>query len=208
MSQCLHPFLLYISDLVPRYPSANEEFSDDDTRFPLHSSFEGLEKAAEGGCELCGLILNVFKSVDGRDTDSWEWPRELLEKQSDGEISVHHLAKQLPDSTDTQVRMYIGTSGMYVAGTEGELPVLDILLVHVGPSGKHYRELPTLKLKLRTIDRPRSTSIYPSRQLDRIIVLTTYLQIESCRLEIIASVVSLSILTLDQIGTSNSPEGG
>lgn len=159
MSQCLHPILLCIADLVSRYPSANEEFPDDDTRFPLHSSFEDLEQAAEGGCELCGLILKTFKSVDGRDTNSWEWPRELLEKQSGGDISVHHLVKQLPDSIDTQVRMYIGTSGTYGAGAAGGPPVLDILLVHVGPSGKHFRKLPTLKLKLRTLHRLGSAFI-------------------------------------------------
>lgn len=158
----MHPFLLYIENLVPRYPSANEESPDDDTRFLLHFSFEELEQAAEGGCELCGLIVKIFKSVDGRDTDSWEWTRELLEKQSKGKISVYHLVKQPSDSTDTQVRIYIGTSGMYGAGTKGESPVLDILLVHVGPSGKHFRKLPTLKLKLRTIHRPGSAFIYSS----------------------------------------------
>lgn len=154
-------------DWVPEYDDANEEYPDDSSRYSHHSSFEDLEQAAEGGCELCGLILRTFKSVDGRDTNSWEWTRELLEKQSDGDISVHHLVKQLPDSIDTQVRMYIGTSGTYGAGTAGEPPVLDILLVHVGPSGKHFRKLPTLKLKLRTLHRPESASIYPSRQLPR-----------------------------------------
>lgn len=159
MNQCLHTFLLCIADLVPRYLSANEEFPDDLTRYPLHSSFEELEQAAEGGCELCGLIVKIFKTVDGRDADSWEWPKGLLEKQGDGDVSVHHLVKRLPDSTDTKVRTYIGTSGMYGAGTKGEEPVLDILKVHVGPHFKHDRILPTLKLKLRTRHRSESVCI-------------------------------------------------
>lgn len=208
MNRCLHPFLLCVADLVPGYPSANQESPDDSTRFPLHPSFEELEQAAEGGCELCGLIVNTFKSVDGRDTDSWEWPKKLLEKQGDGDVSVHHLVKRLPDTTDTKVRMYIGASGMYGAGTTGEPPVLDILMVHVGPHFKHDRILPTLKLKLRTRHRLESVSIYPSWSLGRVTGLTLCLQIELCRLEIIVSAVCLSILTLDQRKTSSSPEGG
>lgn len=162
MDECLHVYLLCIADLVLRYPGANGEYPDDSTRYPLHSSFEELEQAADAGCELCGLIVKIFKSVDGRDIDSWEWPRGLLEKQGDGDISVHDLVKGFQDSTDTKVRVYIGTSGMYGAGTQGEPPVLDTLMVHVGPHFKHDRILPTLKLKLRTRHRQASVSIQPS----------------------------------------------
>lgn len=172
MNQCRHRFLLCIAELVSKYPSANEEFPDDSTRYLLHSSFEELEQAAEGGCKLCGLIVKIFKSVDGRDTDSWEWPKGLLEKQSDGDVSVHHLVKRLPDSTDTKVCVYIDTSGMYGAGTRGEPPVLDILMVHVGPHFKHDRILPTLKLKLRTRHRLESVPNHPSWPLGRVTGLT------------------------------------
>lgn len=165
MDQCLHPFSLRIADLVSKYDSANVEFPHDSTRYALHSSFEKLEQAAEGGCELCGLIVKIFKSVDGRDTNSWEWPKGLLEKQSDGDVSVYHLVKRLSDSNDTKVQMYIGTSRMY--GTNAD-PVLDILMVHVGPRGKHYRIFPTLKLKLRTPHRLGSVSIDPSWPLGRV----------------------------------------
>lgn len=140
---------------VPLYPEADEEYPDDSTRYQLHTSFEELEKAAEHGCELCGLIMNIFKSVDGRDKHSWDWWRELLKKQSDGYISVYSLVKRIPGSIHTKVQVYIGTSHMY--GTNSD-PVLDILKVHVGPPGKHYREAPTLKLKLRTSHRSGGVS--------------------------------------------------
>lgn len=137
-------------------------------RYPLHSSFGELKQAAEGGCKLCGLIVKIFKSVDGRDADSWEWPKGLLEEQGDGAVSVHDLVKRLPDSTDTKVRVYIGTSGLYGAGTQGESPVLDILMVHVGPHFKYDKKLPTLKLKLMTHHRQAGVSIYPSKPPGRV----------------------------------------
>lgn len=137
-------------DWVPKYHDANEECPDDSSRFSHHTSFQKLEMAAAHGCDLCGLILKMFKSVDGRDKHSWEWPRNLLEEQGAGHVSVYRLVKGLPDSTHTRVQMFINTSRLYGANTKGEPPVLDIVMVHVGPSWKHKREVPTLKLKLKT----------------------------------------------------------
>lgn len=136
---------------VPKYHDANKEYPDDSSRYSHHTSFEELEKAAAHGCDLCGLIVKMFKSVDGRDKHSWEWPRNLLEEQGAGHVSVYRLVKGLPDSTHTRVQMFINTSRLYGANTSGEPPVLDIVMVHVGPSWKHEREVPTLKLKLKTV---------------------------------------------------------
>lgn len=140
-----------VVDWVPKYHDANEEYPDDSSRYSHYTSFEDLEKAAAHGCDICGLIVKMFKSVDGRDKQSWEWPRNLLEKQSAGHISVYRLVTGLRDSTHTRVQMFISTSNLYGANTSGEPPVLDIVMVHVGPSWKHDRKVPTLKLKLKTV---------------------------------------------------------
>lgn len=138
-------------DWVPKYHDANKENPNDSSRYSHHTSFEVLEKAAAHGCDLCGLIVKMFKSVDGRDKHSWEWPRNLLEEQGAGHVSVYRLVKGLPDSTHTRVQMFINTSHLYGANTKGERPVLDLVMVHVGPSWKHKRKVPTLKLKLKTV---------------------------------------------------------
>lgn len=136
---------------VPEYRDANEEYPDDSSRYSHHTSFEDLEQAAAHGCNLCGLIVKMFKSVDGRDKYSWEWPRDLLGEQSDGHVSVYRLVKGIPASNHTKIQMYINTSRLYGAHTIGEPPVLDIVMVHVGPSSKYERKVPTLKLKLKTV---------------------------------------------------------
>lgn len=140
-----------VAHWVPEYHGDNEEYPGDSTRYPHQPSFENLEQAAADGCDLCGLIMKIFKSVDGRDKYSWEWPRGLLDKQSDGDVSVFQMVKGLPDSTHTKVQMYISTSHLYGANTMGEPPVLDVVMVHVGPHLKYERKVPTLKLKLRTV---------------------------------------------------------
>lgn len=119
-----------------------------------HSSFEGLKQAAEGGCDLCGFIKRLFQSVDGRDTESWEWPKEVLKRQRKGPLSVIGLVKELPDS---RVRM-----GLYFNQLYGH-DVLDTLIVHVGPEWhelKCERTLPTLKMKLTTTPGPEG--MFPS----------------------------------------------
>lgn len=163
MAQCRLCAGFEVARWIPDYESANGEYPDRSTRYPHHSSFEDLEQAAAVGCDLCGLIVKIFKSVDGRDEHSWDWPKELLEQQSEGYVSVYRLVKMLPGSTHTKVQIYINTSRLYGANTKGEPPVLDLVMVHVGPHLKHKREVPTLKLKLRTVCPPGSMLFYSSR---------------------------------------------
>lgn len=128
-TQCVKCADLTIEHLVDL---AHKEFSRDDrvpiaACYQLHDSIEGLETAADAGCEFCSLLLGCLKGyVDNGHGVADEWEDEDCNSGD----SLLALARQLPQS---EVRLCIASEDSGVLDMFADVKVLDTLLVQVGP---------------------------------------------------------------------------
>lgn len=161
MARCQYCSVLSISRLVTL---AEIEFEAHSVSrqgfFQHHQSFQDLEQAADRGCDLCQLILDCFKGSPNEQDVPGLWPTEWLGLECDIKTSMYTAAIALPDSN---VRISINSSHVYLTDNIDKVVVFDRILVQVGPRAAPYDssasdvddwEFPVCYLK---IESPRST---------------------------------------------------
>ncbi|PKK54203.1 hypothetical protein CI102_1010 [Trichoderma harzianum] len=115
---------------------AEQEFSGHEfpasAHYQHHNSFHDLEQAANGGCNLCSLIVDCFKGIPWIRGESYQFSSCLWETPGiEIEGSAYDAAKQL---ALFDVKLSIGTDHVYLGDGLDKVRSFNTLLVQIGPT--------------------------------------------------------------------------
>ncbi|OHW95973.1 heterokaryon incompatibility protein [Colletotrichum incanum] len=163
-SRCSHCITLTVEGLIEL---AKREFEAQEfpkeAYYQHHVSFDSLEQAACGGCDLCRLILNCFLCTPGSgEPIDWpgEWDDTLGISQEGQPQTMYSIAKRLEVS---DVKLAINATHLYGWQPINDVQVFDEIMVQVGPphaedeNGSGIWGCPVLKL---TISAPRDDAVH------------------------------------------------
>lgn len=97
--------------------------------FPHHKSIDDLDASAQKGCGLCRLIVDSFKGTPHQSSSLW--PKTSWEGPDCPQTSSLWGCFK-GSSSETDVKLCIGTGTLYITDPPEKMTVLENLLVQVG----------------------------------------------------------------------------